>query len=389
VKILYVDQTGQLGGAELSMLDLVKHLPYPGEVALFADGPFRHALEETGISVHVLQAGAATNVRRESGIKSILHALPALATLRERLSQLISTSDLIYTNTQKAFVVSALASRKRNQPLVWHLRDMLTASHFSPLLRQLVIFLANHRATAVIANSHATKQAFIDAGGNKRLVTVVHNGISSSPFDSIEETQVRAVRAEIAAPNAYLVGVFGRLSSWKGQHILLDALTYLPDVHAVFVGDALFGEDAYAEELKTRAQNNNLLDRVHFLGFRKDIPVLMKAMNIITHTSISPEPFGRVLVEGMLAGRPVVATRAGGALEIIEDQKTGLLVSPANAQELVRAIQQIRNDPNFAAQVALAAQQRAREKFSLQAMVAGVKDILNTAFTGSCKYNDV
>ena len=99
----------------------------------------------------------------------------------------------------------------------------------------------------------------------------------------------------------FVIGHFSRLSPWKGQHILLEALVHCPaDVVAILVGDALFGEQDYVQTLKAQVESLGLQNRVHFLGFRSDIVPLMHACDVVAHTSTAPEPFGRVIAEAML-----------------------------------------------------------------------------------------
>lgn len=143
--------------------------------------------------------------------------------------------------------------------------------------------------------------------------------------------------------------------------------------HVLLVGDALFGEEArYAEALRRQVRRLGLAGRVHFLGFRDDVPQLMRAVDVVAHTSTAPEPFGRVIVEGMLAGRPVVATKAGGALEIVEDGATGLLVPPDAPHVLGEALQQLLTCPDLAARLARDGRAAARRRFSMQQMLGGV-----------------
>jgi glycosyltransferase involved in cell wall biosynthesis len=99
----------------------------------------------------------------------------------------------------------------------------------------------------------------------------------------------------------------------------------------------------------------------------------MRASDAVVHASVYPEPFGRVIVEGMLAGRPVIATRAGGVTEIIDDE-TGILVPPNDTAKLANAITSLAEDPVHAARLAAAGMKRAREEFSVTAMVRGVED---------------
>ncbi|WP_433975776.1 glycosyltransferase family 4 protein [Tunturiibacter lichenicola] len=375
MRVMYVDQTGQLGGGELSLLDVIKHSPFHSEIVLFDDGPFRTALEDLNVPVHLLHGGSLSKVRSETRLKAVLEAGPAFFGLQRRLAKLTAGFDVVYANSQKAFLVSA-ATRRKGQLLIWHLRDMLTADHFSPMMRVIAVEASNLTASIVITNSQATADSFVQCGGKLEKVVVVYNGISPEPFDAVTETMKQSMLQELGLRGKYLVGVFGRLSPWKGQHILLEAIASLPYAHAVLVGDALFGEDSYVESLRQRAQAPDLEGRVHFLGFRKDVSLLMKCMNIIAHTSTSPEPFGRVIVEAMLAGRPTIASRAGGVLEIVRGNETGLLVLPGCPLDLSAAIQKYHAHPGLARRIADAGRERAINHFSVHAMADGIEEVL-------------
>jgi glycosyltransferase involved in cell wall biosynthesis len=255
-------------------------------------------------------------------------------------------------------------------PVIWHLRDILTASHFSNLNRRLVVALANAQASRVIVNSMATGDAFVAVGGNPELVKLVYNGVSAKPFESVSLDGINRLRADLnITEDTPLVGCFSRLSYWKGQHVLLHAAKSLPDVHILLVGKALFGEEEYVIELKALANSPELAGRVHWLGFRQDIPELMATCTIIAHTSTEPEPFGRVIIEGQMSRRPVIATAAGGAKELIEDGKTGCLVPPGEADILELAIRSLLENPD---KMELLAQQGfmwAHTRFSLAALL--------------------
>ncbi len=371
MKILCIDQTGQLGGGEIALLPWLKANAGDVTMLLFEDGPFRPLLEASGLRVHVLSSVGLKGVRRESGLASMTSILPAFLRLRRAVAAIASGFDVLYANSQKAFLVAALA-RRRGRPLVWHLRDILTAEHFSPLMRRVAVWAGNRYATTILANSNATADAWVAAGGARSKITVVHDGVSPLPFDSVSESTVAGLRASYSG-GAPLVGLFGRLSHWKGQHVLLEALATMPGVHAILVGDALFGEDAYAAALRERAGRGDLAGRVHFLGFRSDVPALMKSVDLVVHTSTAPEPFGLVIVEGMLARRPVIATRGGGATEIIRDAKEGVLIEPASVAELKAAIGSLLGDAERRHQLACEGRRRAERDFSEEAMIAGIQ----------------
>jgi glycosyltransferase involved in cell wall biosynthesis len=375
MKILFLDQSGKLGGAELSLTDVAKSHRENCLVGLFADGPFRQLLEQHHIPVQVL-ATQQIKVTKDSSFINSLSSISSIAPLIAKVAKLAQNYDLIYANTQKALVVGALASIFSRRPLVYHLRDILSPDHFSRTNRYIAVTLANRFASLVITNSKATQTAFIEAGGRAELTEVVYNGFEPAYYN-IQEANSHQVRQQLGLDRQFLVGHFSRLSPWKGQHILLEALAECPtDVTSLLVGDALFGEQDYVQYLHEQVAELGLEKRVRFLGFRSDIVPLMKACDLVAHTSTSPEPFGRVIIEAMLCGRPVVAAAAGGVVELVEIGKTGWLFSAGNSQQLAQIITTCRNQPSQAATIAHQAQIQATQRFELTATNERISQLL-------------
>lgn len=363
MKLLFLDQSGKLGGAELCLLDIAKPYREHCLVGLLADGTFRTALEQQNIPVQVLTT-ESISVRKETGLVKGVASLGQLLPIAMQAAQLSRQFDLIYANTQKALVVGALASLLSRRPLVYHLHDILSTDHFSPTNLRLAVILANRFAAQIIANSHATQTAFIAAGGRAEKTTVVYNGFDSTVYQL--DASATPIRQQLDLENRFVVGHFSRLSPWKGQHVLIEALKHCPEeVVAVFVGDALFGEQEYVEQLQQQIKQQELQHRVRFLGFRSDIPQLMATCDLVAHTSIAPEPFGRVIVEAMLSGIPIVAAAAGGAIELVEPGKTGWLVPPADPEKLAAIINHCRQQPEQARKLADHAQRQASRRFDL------------------------
>jgi len=377
LRVLFLDHSAALGGAELYLLDLAPAFAPPGEVLLLEEGPFLEKLRAAGIPADVIPApGTVRRVAREAGPLRALRSVPGLLRLAWRVARKARAFDLVYANSQKALVVGSLAAQMARRPLVWNLHDVLTTEHFSAMNIRLAVTLANRFARLVIANSEASREAFRQAGGCVPVV-VVHNGIDFERFAAVDPEQVASLRRELGLRDGPVVGLFSRLAPWKGQHVLLEALAELPEVQAILVGEALFqDEQRYAEALHRQASQPDLEGRVHFLGFRDDVPVLMQLVDVVVHTSVAPEPFGRVIVEGMLARRPVIATRGGGAVEIVRDGETGLLVPPGDAQALAAAIRHLLEHPDQARRLAEAGYQDARHRFSIEAMRQGVHQAL-------------
>jgi glycosyltransferase involved in cell wall biosynthesis len=365
-KILFVDHAAVLSGAELVLLDLAIAYRQTCQVLLFDRGPFGDRLAAAGVNVLVKPASDATLAVRASTGMSALKSIPGLWAMAQDILAASRGFDLIHANSQKAFIAAAIARRLGAPPVIWHLHDILTARHFSRINRRIAVTLGNTCTAKVLVNSKATGAAFVAAGGRESLVELIYNGLSVEAF----EAPNLDIRAELGIGDTPLIGVFSRLSYWKGQHVLLEAVRSIPNVHVLIVGEALFGETDYGSQLQQLATLPELLGRVHWLGFRDDIPALMKACTIVAHTSTEPEPFGRVIVEGQLAGRPVIATAAGGAMELIADGVTGCLVPPGDVEAIGHCIQKILQEPEWARQLAQQGKTQAQAQFSLTAMLA-------------------
>ena len=175
-----------------------------------------------------------------------------------------------------------------------------------------------------------------------------------------------------------VVGLFGRVAPWKGQHLAIEAAARLDATALLIVGAPLFGEVAYAEELAGLVERLGLTGRVKLLGFREDIPRLMRAVDVVVHTSTAPEPFGRVLVEAMLVERPVIAADAGGAREIVEEGVTGLLVPPGQPDPLADALRRLLDDPALRLSMGQRGRERAERRFTLRPTLEALDRLLTS-----------
>jgi glycosyltransferase involved in cell wall biosynthesis len=377
MKVLFLDQSGKPGGAELCLVDIAKPYGENALVGLFADGDFRKLLEENQVPVEVLTT-QAIKVGKQSGLFQALGSLGQIVPLINQVVQRARKYDLIYANTQKALVVGAVASFLACRPLVYHLHDILSLEHFSKTNLRVAVNLINRCAALVIANSQASKMAFLEAGGKSDLVRVVYNGFAAKNYE-VDELEVRNLREHLRLEGKFVIGHFSRLSPWKGQHILIDALSQCPqDVVVILVGDALFGEQEYVKDLHQKVAGLGLENRVNFLGFRADIPQLMTMCDLITHTSIAAEPFGRVIVEAMLCGKPVIAAEAGGAMELVEDGINGFLVTPGEPQKLAQVIHNCRQESVKTANIANNARITASERFDVRIINQQIQELLKS-----------
>lgn len=371
---LYVDHTGKLGGAELSLLDLMAHRPGAGLV-VFEDGAFPERAAEAGQRVVRVGGGELKTIRREAGLAAAMKALLGLRRLAAAVAETAreTGAGVLYANSLKAMIVSSLAGQSCGLPVIWHVRDLLTAEHFSRTNLTACRWVARWGVYGAVANSQASAKALTSLVGGRVPVRVVYNGFDPEAFPS------RPAEKSDEGHAVPTIGLFARLAPWKGQHVAIDALAELdrlsPGADSAarprlrIVGEALFGEDAYADELRRQADRLGLADRVEFLGFRDDVPALLHRCDVVIHSSTSAEPFGRAVVEAMLAGRPVVATDAGGVREIIDTPDVGRLVPPGDVNALAGAIAELLAEPEATARMAEAGRAQARTRFSLSAVL--------------------
>jgi glycosyltransferase involved in cell wall biosynthesis len=374
-KVLFVSHSGAVSGAERVLLDVVGAFP-KARAFVFEPGDLPTLLTKAGIETTVSTGGATlAGARRDSSLRVILPLASALFGLTRELMAAMKDCDVVYANSQKAFTLAAMACLFRRKPLVWHLHDILSPAHFGTLQRQLQTRLANLVARCVIVPSGAAAEAFIVAGGKAKLVAVVPNGVSRIP-DPRPKAELR--RALGLPEDGFLAGVFSRISPWKGQDIVLQALADQPGVTGVFAGSALFGEEAYATKLQRLVRELGLENRAIFLGQRSDILPLMQAMDVVIHPSTEPEPFGLTLVEAMLANTPLLASDAGASAEILDNGVFGTLFAPADPAALVAALTDMariaKERPDDLVRRTEAARERALTTYSVVRM--------NTAITG-------
>jgi len=390
-RVLFVDHTAVLGGGEIALLNLVRHLDrsrYVPVVLLFSAGKLAERMAEAGVETHLLPlASTVINTRKDSlrggGLLRVRTVARTLA-FTIRVARLIRklNVDLVHTNSLKADVIGGLAARLAGKKVVWHIRDRIAEDYLPKAAVKAMRFLVRRVPHYVIANSQCTLQTLNAAGalpsasipsglelGAEQRQRVVHDGLDTQDFTAEEPRAGGALR----------IGIVGRLAHWKGQHVFLDAAARVrelfPAVRFQIIGAALFGEEAYEKDLRAQAMTLGLDGAVEFTGFRDDVPQLIEGLDILVHASIMPEPFGQVVVEGMAAHTPVVATDGGGPREIVVQGETGLLVPMGDAAAMAGALLLLLEDPALRRRMGEAGARRVAEKFTIERTAARVQEV--------------
>lgn len=203
-----------------------------------------------------------------------------------------------------------------------------------------------------------------------RVVLAVPNGITvNGQLENFSQKR-RSTREKLGVTaDQKIAAIFGRLVPWKGHEVYLTALAKVrksnPNVTGLIVGHDPSPQGKYLSHLKKMAEALGLGDKVIFLPWQEDVWQLYAASDCVVHASTQPEPFGLVILEAMLAARPVVATRGGGVSEIMLDQVTGQLVEPGDVDEMAAAILEVLTE-NLGTNYARTAGERVRTEYDMK-----------------------
>ena len=356
--MVFVDHCAELSGGELSLVRLLPALKSVDvRVVLGEQGPLEGRLRAAGATVEVLELDQGVQHTRRDEVKvtsigwrRLFAAGRDVSALRRRLREI--SPDIVHTNSLKAAIYGGLAGRLAGVPVIWHIHDRIAPDYLPRQTVMAVRILSKILPVEIIVNSRATGETL----GPRTRFHVVPSPIAES--DLRPEPTNRATHER-----PFRVAMVGRLAPWKGQHVFLDAFARASldrDAEAVIAGTAMFGENEYAMELRDQVRRLGIADRVEFAGFVEDVPTLIRGVDVVVHASITPEPFGQVVVEGMAASRAVIASAAGGPLEIITDGVDGILVPPGDSTLLAVALSRLCADPELRDRLGAAARKRAR-----------------------------
>ena len=211
---------------------------------------------------------------------------------------------------------------------------------------------------------------------------LLYDGIDAKNFRSRIRKSVPAVREEFAVgPAAPFIGVVGNIQSWKGQLTIIRPVHLLrhkyPELVCLLVGALSIDKSdrAYYERLKREITEKELARNVFITGYRGDVPDIMNSLGIILHSSILPEPFGMVVLEGMSLKKPAIATNNGGPKEIIEDTLSGFLVPPDEPRIVAERIDVLMQDRDLRQRIGDNALRRVEEKFNLELFSRSINNV--------------
>ena len=370
-RVLIVDQAPNLGGTLFGMYELVRMLDrnrYEPVIAFCERHPMEGRFRDLGAEVVHLIEGEPPRRRAmkpRDDRASLINGLASLTRYEiacaRGVARIIRSHgiDLVHHNNHLPRDRSCvIATALRRVPQICHIHNL---RRLAPEVRFAARFVDRF-----VYMSKAIERVYLDCGIAPERGTVIYDGIEVSP-----PVDGASLRAELGlGASDFVVANVGRIDTWKGHDIFVRAVALLapriPRIKAVIAGEVSdtarkAGFDAglhrLVEELGVGAH-------VIFTGFREDVPRLMAAADVIVHSATEPEPFGRVIAEGMIAGRPVIATNAGGVPEIIDDRVSGLLVPCGDVAALAEAMFHLHDHPAEARSLAEEGRRRATQRFA-------------------------
>jgi glycosyltransferase involved in cell wall biosynthesis len=351
--VMFVGHTAKASGGEIALLRLLPALRPDVDpiVVLGEDGPLVERLTELGVEVMVMPLAGDTKDLRKDTLGNPLVALGRLTSvfryaldLRRVIRDL--HVDVVHTNSLKAGFYGTLAARLAGVPSVWHVRDRLAPDYLPAAAVAAARLATALLPTRVISNSRATAATLSPrlaaAFGRRAALSVAPIG------DPIDTALARPAARRDGGP--LRIGMVGRFSPWKGQLVAIRAFAQADlgdDARLVLIGAAMFGEQDYERQIHEEIDRLGLRGRVELTGFVEDVFGALAGLDVLVHASTIPEPFGQVVIEGLAAGVPVVATRQGGPGEILTDHVDGLLYDAGDAGQLATALQELQADPGL------------------------------------------
>ncbi|MDF2441486.1 MAG: hypothetical protein JWN98_2470, partial [Abditibacteriota bacterium] len=350
------------------------------------DGPLRHKLQECDVETRVMELSSrVVGTRKDTlGVRSLLQVSTIFRMLAycRRLARFCQTRDIdiVHTNSLKADLFGGVAAVLARRPVIWHVRDRIADDYLPSPVVIAFRWLCRILPTHVIAISNATLETLHLPSTQ---ATVVHDGVIDHGHSHNRDSQNKSVQSGIVEAGA-LIGIIGRVTRWKGQHIFLQAAAQVqqqfPQTRFRIIGASLFGEEEYQAELERMVEELGLCDCVEFTGFVPDVLDHLQELDILVHASITSEPFGLVVAEGMMAAKPVVATKGGGVLEVVQDGVTGRLVPMGDADAMAEALKELLAKPEAAHAMGRAGQKRVQEHFTIELTVNRIQQLYDTVW---------
>ncbi|WJQ07013.1 glycosyltransferase [Geobacillus stearothermophilus] len=368
IKVLYFGHQNDIGGGERSLLQLIGNLNQKEImpiVIVSREGHFLDEIKKLNIKYYNLNLQeefikeTAANAFEKGIIQKII-LIKNLLSASKKLKKIIELEkpQIVHTNTLKSALITTIALFGTKIKHIYHDRTF-TYNFVNKLIYRF--------ASKIIVISEYVGSKY----EKKDKLVRIYNGVESPEhYDGEINVKNRGGNLKIA--------FIGRLIPWKGPQLFvesaLEILKFRKDVDFYLIGDdSIEKKEGFREQLIEKVMYSEYADKINFWGFKKDIYNIINQMDIIVVPSIEPEPFGRIVVEGMMMGKIVIASNIGGIPEIIKNGENGFLFEAGNATELTKGLKLIIDNYDKLRNVRKNAIRTYREKFTITNHVKNIE----------------
>ncbi len=357
MNILQILPELNVGGVETGTLDLAKHLVRLNHktIVVSAGGALVKDLEAIGAKHYQLPV-------HQKSLFTIFRMIPLLADIIKK-----EEIDIVHARSRVPAWIAYFACRRTKAVFITTCHGYYKKHPFSYVMGW---------AKRVIVLSNVIARHMIEA------FAVPHDRIRLIPR-SVDLEKFKYLRPDKKRGREFNVGIIGRQSPIKGHLYFIKAMAkvarVVPSLKVWVVGDAPKSREAYKEQIHVLTRRLGLDHCTEFLGTQKNIPEILSHLDLLVLSTTTHEAFGRVIIEAQAAGVPVVATEVGGVIDIIENNKNGLLVPPADPSSMAEAVIRIFRDPQLALNLAEAAITKVREKYNVELMVENTLKVYEDA----------
>ena len=285
---------------------------------------------------------------------------------------------IVHTHSSKAGLLGRLAAKLAGVPIIVHSpHGHVFVGYFGPVKTKIFIILerlVSRIPDKMIALTHREKEDHIRLRiGSEDKFVIIHSGVELNKFKDMPLNETQNFKRKLGLPeNALIIGTSGRLEPVKGPEFLIKAassiISQYPNTFFLFAGDGSLSQD-----LKKKALDLGIEKNIVFLGWREDVAKIISIFDVFCLPSLN-EGMGRVLVEAMALGKPIVASNAGGIPDLVTHGKNGFLVPPKNSNELAKYIQILLEDKEKRVKMGLAGKQMTMN-FSKEIMVKKIAEL--------------
>ncbi|GEM62222.1 glycosyl transferase family 1 [Sphingobacterium faecium NBRC 15299] len=368
-RVLVIINSTKFSGAESSIMTLLEHLrnEYQIFVALPADSDLDDRFKKIGYNT------IALDMMRFSGSKTILQKMKQgfhIVKQGFKIAKMVRSKqiDVVWANSTQALIYVLFLKFFKHVQLIWHVRDNLP--------KKYIPYLLGFFATKIICISeHVRRQV-----PKLFRAAVVYNGVDVTIW---KPELNKKVPPQLRLPDSdtFLVGNIGQLIPWKNHRDFIKCAAIvsrsISTVHFFIIGADLFSAyDEYVEDLQEQIEQAGLAHKITFVDHQEHIAPMINSLDIIVHTALG-EPLGRVILEAMALGKPVVSYSTGGIKEIITHGTDGFLVAEQDVEGIAHAvIELLRNEERYRQTIGLNARNKINSQFNIQKIAEQIKELL-------------